>query len=85
MDALTNPRDAVQMIHMDYENVSQVSMETRATDGELTLSVSAFIDAEQDDRDYASLLTTLFDAGFEVDDKGLMDSGRRLVKGSQEL
>ena len=80
----TNPRKAVQQIKMDYENVSQVSMEVNASSSGLTTDVCVFIDAEQDDADYANLLVDLYDAGFDVTDKGKVESGRRMVKGSQD-
>jgi len=80
-----DPVKAVQEVKMNYENVSQVAVEVRATESSLVASVSVFIDAEQDDRDYVELLSELYDAGFEMTDKGIKETGRRLVKGKQEL
>jgi len=57
----------------------------RITGSALTAKVSVFIDAEQDSRAYAALLTDLYDEGYDVEDKGVKESGRRLVKGEQEL
>lgn len=80
----TNPRKAVQQIKMDYENVSQVSMESRISDSGLATDVCVFIESEQDAEDYVNLLTDLYDAGFDVTDKGTVKTGRRMVKGSQD-
>ena len=85
MVEVTDPVKAVQQVKMNYENVSQVSVEVRATESSLVASVSLFIGAEQDDRDYVELLSELYEAGFEMTDKGVKKTGRRLVKGEQEL
>ncbi|AGM11605.1 hypothetical protein M199_gp061 [Halogranum tailed virus 1] len=79
----TNPRKAVQQIKMDYENVSQVSMEVNVGSSGLTTDVTVFIEAARDAKDYVNLLTDLYDAGFDVEDKGKVETGRRMVRGSQ--
>jgi len=85
MVSTTHPTKRVQEIKMKFEDVSQAAVETRITGSALTAKVSVFIDAEQDSRAYAALLTDLYDEGYDVEDKGVKESGRRLVKGEQEL
>ena len=85
MVEMTDPVKAVQQVKMNYENVSQVAVEVRATQSSLVASLSLFIEAEQNDRDYVELLSELDEAGFEMTDKGVKETGRRLVKGEQRL
>ena len=85
MVEVTDPVKAVQHIQMNYENVSQCNIEVKCAPSGLTASVCYFIDADQDSHEYAQVLSELYDAGFEMTDKGTAESGRRMVKGKTDL
>ena len=81
----TEPVKSVQHIQMHYDSVGQCNIEVSCGQSGLTASVCYFIDADQDSHEYAQVLSELYEAGFEMSDKGTTSTGRRMVKGKTDL